>query len=902
MEILSAVHFVSAFFYLFLIVFILIKNYYSLVNRVCALLIFCLFIWSIGESFIHTPFPDEDTAAMFKNIVSLGWISFSSCFLWFMFILIKKNKLLKTKNICWITSSLFLMFIYKQYLNSLLIYEKQTYGWWNIFWTESIWALLFLFYDFFYILISLYIISNAGGKEKNSPGKIHRVFLFICSVLIFICGFFLSIMFLKTNIRILPEAANILVFIWIIGIAYTILKYKLLIISPATAAENIIATMNDALFLLNQGGKIITVNQVALDLLGYKKKELEGKPFNGILSKKDSPAVYLDNVINKGSLKNYEVTFRAKNGDDIPVSLSNSILKEDDTREDSIAGVICIARDVSEYKKTEERLQRARNELESWLNEQTADLKKVNGELQEEIVRRKKVEETLASEKERLAVTLRSIGDGVITADIEGKIILINKVAEQLTGWQQEQAVGKPLQEVFNIIDSNNQQPYGNLVAEVVSQNDIITIPLHTLLISRDGEKRIVADSVAPIRDKASRIIGIILVFRDITNRQKIEEELIKTQKLESIGTLAGGIAHDFNNILTGILSNISLAKEVYAKPGDKIFEILTEAENASVRAKNLTGQLLIFSKGGSPVKKVASVAELIEDTVKFVLAGSKVKYQLFLSSRLWPVEIDVDQISQVIENLVINALQAMPEGGNVYINGENAFVSGRGFDTTILQGRYVKITVRDEGIGIPEKYLPKIFDPYFTTKQKGSGLGLAVSYSIIKKHYGYINAKSELGKGTTFCIYLPASEKQLHSAGKPIQKMMIKGEGKILVMDDEEIVRSTTQRILVSFGYEVELAEDGQQALDKYIEAKSAGVPFDVVILDLTIPGGAGGKEVIKNLRAIDPQLKAIASSGYSTDPVMAEFKKYGFDAVICKPYALEELNSTLLKMFENK
>jgi CheY-like chemotaxis protein len=318
------------------------------------------------------------------------------------------------------------------------------------------------------------------------------------------------------------------------------------------------------------------------------------------------------------------------------------------------------------------------------------------------------------------------------------------------------------------------------------------------------------------------------------------------------------------------------------------------------MRAKDLTQQLLTFSKGGIPIKKTISLAEILKDTATFTLSGSSVECKLAIKEDLWPVEADVGQISQVIHNLIINADQAMPEGGIIGVNAENFIVR---IDTTLplQKGNYVKISIKDQGIGIPKEYLSKIFDPYFSTKQKGSGLGLTVAYSIIKNHEGYITVDSEMGAGTTFSIYLPASTKQIQ-----IEKIKeikpIFGKGKILVMDDEEIIRDALGEILTTLEYQVNFAKNGEEAIALYKQAKEVNEPFDAVIMDLTIRGGMGGKEAIKKLLEIDSSVKAIVSSGYSTDPVMADYQNYGFSGVVAKPYNIQELSKTLHKIISNE
>ncbi|MBA7534820.1 Sensor kinase CckA [subsurface metagenome] len=363
------------------------------------------------------------------------------------------------------------------------------------------------------------------------------------------------------------------------------------------------------------------------------------------------------------------------------------------------------------------------------------------------------------------------------------------------------------------------------------------------------------------------------------------------------MGILAGGIAHDFNNILTVILGNISLAR--ISTDQDIISSSLEEAEQASIRAEDLTRQLLTFSKGGSPIKKTVPIEELIRESAGFALRGSNVKCEYSIPEDLWPADVDEGQVIQVIGNLVINADQAMPEGGVIKVSSEN--VNIRPEDAVpVKNGEYVKISIKDRGIGIAREHLEKIFDPYFTTKQKGSGLGLSISYSIIRNHDGHIDVESYPGLGSTFHIYIPASPEKAGEKKEKEEEKPLAGTGKILVMDDEEMIRRFAGKCLKHIGYGVTLAKEGAGAVKLYKDARDAGKPFDIVILDLTVPGGMGGEEALKKLIEIDPEVKALVSSGYSDAPVMANYREFGFCGVIAKPYEIKELNENLNKLLD--
>jgi two-component system, cell cycle sensor histidine kinase and response regulator CckA len=416
---------------------------------------------------------------------------------------------------------------------------------------------------------------------------------------------------------------------------------------------------------------------------------------------------------------------------------------------------------------------------------------------------------------------------------------------------------------------------------------------------AKDGGILWIQEKGQIIRHPDGKIDYISGVFFDITERRIFDEERLIFSKMESLGVLAGGIAHDFNNILTVILGNINLAMlDLPVDSGGQ--KILTEAEKACFQAQNLARQLLTFAKGGAPITELVAIEPLIRESVTFACRGSAVRGEFTLPDNLWTLEVDPGQITQVFQNLIINAIQAMPGGGTIKIQAENLVLAAAS-DLPLSAGRYVKISLQDQGGGMPAGYLAKIFDPYFTTKQKGSGLGLATSYFIIKNHRGHIAVESKLRVGTTFTIYLPAVDRKV-SRPPEVKMKLYSGKGKILVMDDEDLVRDVVGKMVVYLGYEANLARDGAEAISIFAEAQKSGQPFDAVILDLTVPGGMGGKEAMENLLKIDPKVKAIASSGYSDDPVMAEFHKYGFSAIIPKPYRVMEAGKILHDIIAKK
>ena len=512
----------------------------------------------------------------------------------------------------------------------------------------------------------------------------------------------------------------------------------------------------------------------------------------------------------------------------------------------------------------------------------------------QDISKRKLAERALDAEKEQLAVTLSSIGDGVITTDLEGNVVLINRVTEQLTGWNQQEAIGQPVEWIFKIINEESGEPCQSPVAEVLASGLGVEQATNMALIAKDNSHYSVENSGAPIFSRDGIIVGAVLVFRDVTEKRRAKKELFKVEKLESVGILAGGIAHDFNNILAAILGNIEMAGLLVGSDTD-VAPLLAMAKKASLRAKDLTQQLLTFSKGGNPIKRTTSIANTIQDATNFILHGSVVSCDFTLPEGLWLVDIDPGQIAQVVQNLVINAKAVMPDGGRIRISGENVPADSSDKPTWLEEDAYIKICVQDEGIGIAEKDLEKIFDPYFTTKKEGSGLGLAITHSIIMNHHGYIDVASLPGVGSTFIIYLPVSEqKRVQGQGQKISSSK-SNAATVIIMDDEKPVREIALLMLKTLGHEALEAEDGEQLIETYRRQQMSGKPIDIILMDLTIPGSMGGKEAMQEILALDPAARAIVSSGYSNDPVMADCKKYGFKAAVTKPFLLKELRSAI-------
>ncbi len=461
----------------------------------------------------------------------------------------------------------------------------------------------------------------------------------------------------------------------------------------------------------------------------------------------------------------------------------------------------------------------------------------------------------------------------------EGKIVFANATGTRLLGAERpEELYGR---EALDFVHPDNRETIQRRMKQIGQTEKVI--PMEELLIVRvDGTNLPVEVAAIPFTYHGEDAVQVIA--RDISERKKMQDELLKVQKLESLGILAGGIAHDFNNILTAILGNLSMAR-MQLDPSQHIARRLAECEKATLQAGELTRQLLTFARGGAPVKKLIAPAPLIRTAATFVLRGTNARSVIDLAEDLWCLEADGGQLNQVLHNLLINASHAMPGGGEVSVRAVNETLETQN-PHQLPPGEYVRITVEDHGCGIARENLTRIFDPYFTTKDEGTGLGLASVYSIVRKHGGIIEVSSTIGCGTSFVIHLPASPGRLPDDEEVRVDVGRTGSARILLMDDEQVIREIATGILEFKGYEVESCADGREAVERSRKARERNAPFAAIILDLTVPGGMGGKESAELIREIDPDALLIVSSGYSNDPVVANYDQYGFSGAIAKPF----------------
>jgi len=620
-----------------------------------------------------------------------------------------------------------------------------------------------------------------------------------------------------------------------------------------------IDSIADGVITTDLDGNVVVFNQVAEKLTEQSSVNVLGKHIDSVFKLFDLNGRKLDcNSINKHSpdvlytIKDDVVKLVVPDGGERYLSISETLINDSQGR---IYGNVIAFRDLTEQRTNQVKLTKSQQQNYS---------------------------------------IIENLGDALFLHDDLGKVINVNQSACDSLGYTREELLG------LCILDVEKNLPdfpdFTQFTASLEFDNTITV----------DGIHQRKDHSQFPVEVRLRRFLSddqplTIAVVRDMTDRIKAEEEQLRSRKLESIGLLAGGIAHDFNNLLGIIQGYTDLANRSLTEKG-KSASYLDKADDALKRAAELTQQLLTFSKGGDPIKKTADISEIIHQSIEFSLHGSNVTVDLQICNDLWTINIDTGQISQVMQNLVINARQAMSEGGVLLVSCENTEVDSRINHQEIAPGKYIRVRVEDSGQGIPQEFIDDIFDPYFTTKQQGSGLGLALSYSIVKKHSGYMSVNSVMGKGTTFTIYLPASEQYIadEKQQKPLPGK--KWFGKVMVMDDDEMMRSVSSEMLKNLGYEVTQACNGEEALQYYKMALGTNNKIDVIVMDLTITNGMGGKDAMQQMLQIDPQVKVLVSSGYSTDPVMANYEEYGFSGALSKPYKQNELESALCSVIFKK
>lgn len=618
--------------------------------------------------------------------------------------------------------------------------------------------------------------------------------------------------------------------------------------------QQAIESASDAIGIVDMSGHSLYHNRAHVQLFGYSVDELNAVPGSGVLFADPVVAAEIHLAIQNQHSWSGETDVRTKDGRWVPVFVRASLIRDE---RGAPAGIFGVFTDITERRQASQKLR---------------------------------------EQQQRLQITLQGITDAVITLDHAGNIVLMNPAAEALVGYSLAVAGGLELGEVMRLLDEHSRAPRENPARALLRAGPDAShaVTVYRLVHHQGGPERIIAEHATLIRNRRGEVSGAVLALRDITRERQAAEESARASKLESLGLLAGGIAHDFGNLLATMVAHISLAQFERGVP-PAVLGRLTELERVVWRARDITQQLLTFARGDAPRKQAVALPSLIREAVQFAINRHPVESITAFTPDLWPVEADEGQLLQVINNLAINAVQAMPKGGKLTVMASNLPVTAAPDET-----RRVEIIVSDTGSGIAPEHLSRLFDPFFTTKKNGTGLGLATSYSIVTKHGGQMRVESTVGRGTTFFITLPAAATAASSGGSGANGGRSARLGRVLVLDDERAVRESVALMLSMLHYDAIEAENGRQAIELFEQARQTSRPFKAAILDLRLPDGPGGAETLKRLLELDPGLRAVATSAYPDDPVMMEFPSYGFAAKLDKPIAMSDLKTLLATLIK--
>lgn len=839
------------------------ENFKSATNRIYATLLFLYALWSISDAFLHASYFRHEAILWYR--IACVFAALTMTFLLIFIIYLSELQFLKRireETIILLIPAVIVIYFFLQD-NVVFDLIRLPDTWFILLNKKNLWSYIYYNYNLLCGFVACIITFISLLKEKSIRKKRMLISILIPGVITLMVN---TILVILTFMNIFREAQNnfhIPVFLFFASTKFAITYFGMMKITPKVALQNILMNIKDFIILLDQEGNIIEINEELIKILNLTEKRVLPEDIELLINENRTNVKELVKKLNVSKTIILEGII-VGNNKKMPVSLYATTLID---KFNEINGYLIVGHDISEL-----------HELEIAKTEQKA----TENSLFESILQYK--------------TTIDAINDMIFLVDTNLLITLCNKSLIDFLekfGVDRYSIIGENIFNIFYFFGEDEDKEYKEVFStgkikvkekEVKIKDEIITLEIRKIPVIEI--------------DKINKIVTII---RDITLEKKHEEQLLRTSRLESLGVLAGGIAHDFNNMLTGIIGNINLAKNLIDAKSP-IKNLLSDSEKAALRARELTYQLLTFSKGGQPIKKPGSIVELVQEASEFILRGSSIQVSFNIKGNIYFVEFDHGQMASVFHNIILNAREVLSDkkNGRIEITVEN-FDSYEGNIFNIPPGKYVKISISDNGPGIKKEYLGKIFDPYFTTKEKGHGLGLAISFSIIKKHGGFIDVSSIEGVGSTFYIYLPATEILPDTSFKEeVDTTSINCD--ILMMDDDETVRKISKKLLVYLGCNVTFAKNGEEAIEKYKKSIESNKPFDVVILDLTVKGGMGGKETIEKLYEIDKNIKAIVCSGYSNDPVLGEYKKYGFKGVIKKPFDMEDLRREILKVMNEK
>ncbi len=875
MGILTFVHFFSFFTQLFLAIYVFIQNRRSWLNRSCAALIASFSIWSFGRIFIHNYQTTKAAATIFENISSIGWCSFSALFLWFVLVLTQQRRILSKWIIYLVLFFPPMIFIYQQWAGNLVEdHVHYSYGWPGI-WSSSIWA------DFFYLYMSIFVLAGLHflfSFEKKTSDQIKKKQIRMISITGLIClplGTLVDIILPLFRIHIIPNIANVVVVVWVIGLAYASVKYKFLTITPATAAENIISTMGDALILLDVEGKVVTVNKAAFEMLGYGEHELIHKSLDLFLYNDKETGTSGEMLVRGAKVGRCDLTFMKKNGKKVNVSFLSSVLKD---QEANLVGIVCIARDISRRIQIERELKIYRDHLEELVEARTVELRK-------------------SREKYRTLTNNLNVGICRCTMGPTGKFVEANPAAIKIFRYKsRKEFLALQTAGIYPSLKTKKQLEDAILKKGFVRHTDL-------KLKRKDGIHITCFISAVGIKDARGHYTYYDAVIQDITEQRQLERQLFMAQKMEAIGRLSGGIAHDFNNQLTSIIgySEMTVRKLGEASP---LKDYLKRIIKAADHSKELTQQLLAFSRRAMIQPRVLNLNQVLETFQHLLMPviGEDIIFEFVPDDELGNIKADPIQIEQILMNLAVNARDAMTTGGKLVfltqdIDLSESFVKKYPY---VKPGPYVLLSVTDTGIGMEKETLSRIFDPFFTTKEQGmgTGLGLSTVYGIVKQNDGYIHFFSKPGQGTTARIYLPRVDEPAEEI-MPIQDndKLLSGDETIMVVEDEELVRELAVKILSECGYRVLEAKNGIEALSLW---KKTTTTVDLLLTDVVMPI-MSGRQLAGKLVRLNPKLRVLYMTGYSESVVNKQMESGKNSYYLRKPFTSNGLARQVRRMLNS-
>lgn len=909
MNIYSVLSIIAAITYLNFSFYFYYSERYLKLNRAWAAMTICLGFKSFFYAFTYSAATAEE-ALFYYKLSFIGWAVFPIAMVYF-FVILTRNAFLMSKKrfiiLLYVPVIYFITYVLSSTTNELSFIKIKNNTIWNLYNNGNL--VIFTYFNVFFVLCCLFIVMLLNKWIKiiktNRELKLEQVLRHTSLLSIFTCSI-TDILFPLLKITDVPLMAHILLLIWVVGTGYAVHKYNFLTITPAIASDKIISKITDFLILSDFNFKILKTNPNFTKILKYDDADIERLKLDELIVC-DNGTEELNKIKDKTHSKYiFRAGIKNKIGAIIPVKITGSALYDDF---DDPTGIIIYANDLRPMRT-----------------------------LKAEIENRKRAEAEIRKSQEKYQQIADNLPQTLFETDLNGTLKFVNKAGFEIFGYSQED-----FEKGVNIFDAiapqdrlnakkrfelnlnlktssnsgsnylmlrKNQTTFPGIVnAHPIFEDGVVTglrgfiVDITELKKAEEKIKAAYDNLEERIKERTAELaIKNEELKNEIEKRKKMETELLKTSKLESISVMAGGIAHDFNNFLAGIAGNIEVA--IMYSNSEKVTELLNKAHMVTLKAKAVTTQLLTFSKTQKPKKSLVNINDIVTNCADFTVRGTSIKCEFSINASTSITSADEGQITQVITNIILNSIQAMPDGGIIKLSTSNVtYEENR--DLLKKCETYIKISIVDSGIGIDEKNIDKVFDPYFTTKSKGSGLGLASAYSIVNNHDGVITIDSGSGRGTTVNVFLPIII-NVENSGTPINEKThektFKLNAKVLVMDDEESIRSFLVDLFNIWQAKAQSANDGQEAIDKYYDAKKEGAPFDLLIFDLTVPGKMGGVEALNKIIKDNPDVIAIASSGYYKGNINFEYQNSNFKEFIAKPYHSEELKSIIKKIMPEK